>query len=420
MARIKPSAKIDQVRGKVGDLIFAGVRGASVVKRHIQGADRKSDSQLLVRSAFTLVKNSWLSLSAEIINSWTRFAGDLRGTGYNLFLAANLAQERTDDWRILTPLNYKVKPLGSVESEAGPAEGDVTISWEAGSANPAHQVWAFVREVGTAAVVHEAGWTADVSAGEVVVDGLTEGKEYRIYLSVYDATQAAGDRFSESRECLGEAEGVPTVWFSDGFEDGFNPWTGVQITGEENDIAVSSIRAKVGTHSAMVLVNEAEVADKAYCYKGPFGSVGAGNHLWASAWLWFSTGFNCEAGFNFIQMHENTGAYKGFIVQMLDNEVLKINDGINSASYDQESPIAVPTNRWVPLELHIWVDNSDGIVELWQDKVMVIQQTGIDTLPATNYARFAIGLLYLWGGIWSGPDTFYIDEVCIQNQQKIR
>lgn len=210
-----------------------------------------------------------------------------------------------------------------------------------------------------------------------------------------------------------------TEHFKDGFEDDFNPWTGIQVVGEDNDIIVSGARAKVGANSALVHIEEAVVADKAKCYVEDDFSLGDGSDIWISAWLFFPTGFDCEQNFNLISLRSGSVDWKGFVVQMDSSEQLQIRDEINGAFRYQASPIAVPFNDWVGIEKRIYVHNSEGIVELWQDGNRIIEVTGIDTLPGANYADLDIGLTYLWGGSWTGPDDFWVDEVYVQDEQKI-
>lgn len=419
MARILKSAKVDEIKGKVGNLVFAGVRGATAVKRHVQGPDRKSDSQMSVRSAFTIVKNSWLTLEAGVVDSWKRFAKGLSGTGYNFFLAANLAQERADDWRILTPLNYRVRSLVLVTMEPGPGEGEATISWVAGTAKPSDKVWAFVREVGTSEVLHEATWTADVSAGVVVVDGLTVGKKYRFYVAVYDAGQDEGDRFSASVECLGEV-GVPAeIYFEAHHEDGdFREYNATEVVGALHAILVSTGWAKEGTYSVRVEFEDGEVGDKARARKFNALDQGSGATIFGSAWWFFPTGFGGEAYWDLMKIRQAGSPYTGMMVRMNDSNQLYIRDDVNGASYHQDSPIVIPTNQQCGVELEIGVHDSAGYVRLWQDGIVIVSQAGIDTLPSANYEMLEIGVSAIYTD-WPGPDYFWFDEIYVQDQRKI-
>lgn len=419
MARILKGATVDGLRGKVGSVIFAGVRGGTAAKRHIRGPDPKSDAQVSVRAAFTLVKDSWLSVAAGIRNSWVRFGDDLRGTGYNFFLSANIGQERTDDWRALTPINYKVAGVESVEMESGPEEGEATIRWEAGSANPAHQGWAFVREVETSAVIHKAWWVADVSAGMVVVDGLTVGKEYRFYISVYDSALGEGWKFSESLECLGEAEEgpAPTIWFEAYHEtEDLSEYDGSEINGS-GKIAVTSGRAKDGVWSVRAELGDPGPGDYARVWK--YGlNIAVGNKIYTSGWWWFPSSFNLRNPLYLYKLEQAGSPYKGIKTILNGDEELFIYDDINGASYVQGSPISVPREEWVGIETKIYAHESEGILELWQGAARIIQVTGIDTMPSANYTKLLFGAYYNAGDQDYDIDLGF-DVVCVQNQRKI-
>ena len=211
-----------------------------------------------------------------------------------------------------------------------------------------------------------------------------------------------------------------TVHFSDGFESNdFSAWTGVLVVGASNSLATDATHPYLGTYGAKVHIENAVVGDKARCYVENDFSLGAGALIYISGRLFFPTGFDCEQSFNLMTLGEGAGDYKAFHIQMLDNMVLRLEDTINAATYTQPSPVAVPIGQHCGIEMCLYVDNSSGYVQLWQDGIKVIEQTGIDTQPATPWKDLQIGLQYLWGGSWAGPDDFYFDEVYVQDSQKI-
>lgn len=209
-----------------------------------------------------------------------------------------------------------------------------------------------------------------------------------------------------------------TVHFSDGFESNdFSAWTATEVTGADNSLAISSTRAKAGTYSAKAHLENAILGDKTRCYK--FGlNIGSGNHIWASAWWWFPTGFDAEAALYLMKLQQSGSPYAGVMVLMNSSEQLYVRNSVDEATFTQDSPIAVPLNKWVPIELHIYAHDSSGIIELWQDRARIIEVTGIDTIPSSNYDYCFYGIYYVTG-THNGPSDLWFDEVYIQDGQKI-
>jgi len=211
-----------------------------------------------------------------------------------------------------------------------------------------------------------------------------------------------------------------TVHFSDGFETGdFSAWTDTLVNGNDNSIATSSAQAKAGTYSAKVHLENAVAGDYALARKINFASIGNGSHIWASAWWFFPTGFDAQTTIRLFFVQEDGSPWAAICVQLNSSEQLYINDLLNMDQYYQDSPISVPTNQWVGIELHIYVHNTQGYMELWQDGVKIIEKTGIDTLPTNNYAHIRFGAVYVYGDQDTGGTDFYFDEVYIQDEQKI-
>lgn len=78
--------------------------------------------------------------------------------------------------------------------------------------------------------------------------------------------------------------------------------------------------------------------------------------------------------------------------------------------------IAFPTGRWVHIETHIHLSDENGLVELWQDGVKIVDETG-QTLPLKNTVldRFEIGISAIAAGA-KYEKTLYVDDVVISDK----
>lgn len=211
-----------------------------------------------------------------------------------------------------------------------------------------------------------------------------------------------------------------TVHFSDGFESNdFSAWTSSSTLGGDMSIATSSVRAFAGSYSAKVHIENAAAGDYARLLKEDAMDKGSGSHIWISGRFFFPTGFEAEAKLRLILIQEWGGFWKSVCVAAMNtNRELLIWDHFNDAEYTQDTPIQVPINQWVGIETHIYVHNTEGYYELWQDGVKIIEQTGIDTLSTNNWKRAWYGCCSV-DASWTGPDEFWFDECYVQDEQKI-
>ncbi|KPJ57896.1 MAG: hypothetical protein AMS15_09470 [Planctomycetes bacterium DG_23] len=202
------------------------------------------------------------------------------------------------------------------------------------------------------------------------------------------------------------------------FETGdFSEWDGTEASGTGNSIAVSSVRAKAGTYSAKVHI---ESSGKARCYDYNIMDLGAGSNIWASGWFFFPTGFDVDSGIHWAILYpQQTGSpYQSIRVHINDAEELRVYNALNAAWHDQASPIAVPLNEWVGIELYIYAHDTNGQIELWQNGGRIIEVSGIDTMPSTNWSNLYAGCGYM-GGTPSSTYEFWFDEIYLQDEQKI-
>ena len=75
-----------------------------------------------------------------------------------------------------------------------------------------------------------------------------------------------------------------------------------------------------------------------------------------------------------------------------------------------------PKDRWVEVKIHLLLsDGEDGRMQVWQDGVKVLDETG-KTLPRprTVYDRMQVGLTANNGR--TQPQTLFVDDVVLSNR----
>lgn len=208
------------------------------------------------------------------------------------------------------------------------------------------------------------------------------------------------------------------IWFADGLEDGFNPWTATEVNNVGGgDISTSSGPAYAGTYAAIVNLIDPVLNDYARAYKLGL-NIAVGSYIFSSAqWYFPSATFNLTDWLYIMKLQESPSPYGGIIVAVNASKQLYIYDTVNSASYTQASPISLPLDQYVGIELEIYAHQSAGYIKLRQDGDVIIEQTGIDTQPTGNYDR-------IFCGAYMSADQvndliYYFDKVSVQDGQSL-
>jgi len=103
--------------------------------------------------------------------------------------------------------------------------------------------------------------------------------------------------------------------------------------------------------------------------------------------IWFEADYYIESGVPFgIVDFENSYFYQhpGPRVVIRDNKLEFENKFGTKINIDNNSGVTVSQNQWFTLKVHLKYSNeNDGIIELWQDGIEIISETGIN-LPTSN------------------------------------
>ena len=179
-----------------------------------------------------------------------------------------------------------------------------------------------------------------------------------------------------------------TVFLSDGFENGFTPWTGQNknyIT-----IAVDTNVAHSGTHSARVTGTIGASESYAYTYYTLSVSQSA---VYVRCYVYYT--ILPPGGF------VNNMTVSGFVDTSLNwvtqatvdptNNVWGIdNTPLGTTIWESSSTMTIQTGVWYCVELYTLVGSTTGAMTLWVNDVQKISQTNINT-GTNNISWITIG-----------------------------
>ena len=148
-------------------------------------ANPKSVLQLEIRDAMALTVASWQSLNATQEDYWIPPGAEKAISPYNAFVQQNVSQERTDDWRILTPANPDVEPVITFAAATG-ISGAIDLTWVEGDATPGDTIYFWFRERETSPVLATTPASALVSAELLTITGMEVATDFMIYGYVVD------------------------------------------------------------------------------------------------------------------------------------------------------------------------------------------------------------------------------------------
>lgn len=99
MAKVKFSALVSEMRGKLNGSVFSRNRGGSYLRNKVTPLNPQTLAQTLVRSSFTAISQSWKALTQAQRDAWNSAVNNFIGTdifgdqktpsGFNLFMKLN-------------------------------------------------------------------------------------------------------------------------------------------------------------------------------------------------------------------------------------------------------------------------------------------------------------------------------------------
>jgi hypothetical protein len=111
------------------------------------------------------------------------------------------------------------------------------------------------------------------------------------------------------------------------------------------------------------------------------------NYFEKASEVWFQASFYIEIGVPFSLIDFENSYFDespGPRVIIRDNKIEFENKFGAKLNYDNTSGVVINQNEWFTLKVHLKFSNeTDGIIELWQDGIQIISATGIN-LPTSN------------------------------------
>lgn len=226
----------------------------------------------------------------------------------------------------------------------------------------------------------------------------------------------------------------PPFVFRDGFEgaaktedllNGNNQrWQGMESQGGAGPTASSVTLSSERSHSGTTALK---------CFAGPFDGKKAseadiereglrfvkGDDVWFSGWYWLEG--NTEGSTVFLWDLESTAMRNtpGRRLYLQNGEMIASDLGkwwtMKKFRAVHGAP-KFPKDRWVEVKIHLHLsDGEDGRMQVWQDGVKVLDETG-KTLPRsrTVYDRMQVGLTANNGR--KQPQTLFVDDVVLSNR----
>ena len=205
------------------------------------------------------------------------------------------------------------------------------------------------------------------------------------------------------------------VLFSDGFESGLSMWDGTHYY-DGGIISTDTLHPHTGNY-AMSVMNITSSTSGAWCYKAlaPITeaymrtyvmfnntpTVGSGFQNWGGSSLSDASkyGYMAFAGL----MRNSSGVYWG--VQM------GVNVSGGSIFFYEQTPSNATANKWYSVEIYDKVDSTNGVLTLWVDGFVKVNQTKLNTAQIDNYIRCADVIGVGYGQ--SSPVSMYADDVVV-------
>jgi len=191
--------------------------------------------------------------------------------------------------------------------------------------------------------------------------------------------------------------------FCDGFEgdDGFAAWT---LAASTIDGTVTRVTDVVYRGEAALRARTAAPSSRARLATAiPAATDG---ELWARVYVYVPAASDVTH-LDLLAVRENVDPYDGVVTAMRDRTFL----------YVHEIPMGYGTgplpsrDTWTCFEMQVVVSDTAGEIRLFLDGAMVVEQTGIDTLPPSGHGRFEVGLMFT--SSTQPATTLYFDEAAV-------
>lgn len=93
MALVTFSPLVNNIRGRVGDIVYSVWRGIPYIRRHVPHNTSNTPAQASQRQSFAQAVHAWQTLDSKQQRCWSQAAMHLNMSGYNLFISRYLIEK---------------------------------------------------------------------------------------------------------------------------------------------------------------------------------------------------------------------------------------------------------------------------------------------------------------------------------------
>lgn len=217
MAKIKYSALVSEVSGKLNGSVLTKNRYGAYIRNKVTPVNRQTSAQLGVRSTFTTVAQAWRGLTQAQLAQWgagaknfirTNVFGDIRNlSGFNLYMRLNKNLLNTGGAMIdVCPLPAPVESITATVLAAANGANTVTLTFaDAIAAGTVVEVFATpALSAGKEFISSEYRKIATLTDADVSPKVLSAQ-----YIAVFGNVGEVGTKISVKTKSYGAANGIP-------------------------------------------------------------------------------------------------------------------------------------------------------------------------------------------------------------------
>jgi hypothetical protein len=205
MAQVQYSPLIDDIRSRLGNVVFSKWKKTSVIRKYSPHSRGNTEGQMAVREVFSNTVTLWRGVPELGRASWERAVKGQNMTGYNLFVGTNARQLSAGATPELTR-EFGLPALVSFTAAPGqPGEISCSVGYPTDGAGRhlvlAVQPWESNKPSGEITLI-EAGVEA---TSPQVIPGLVNGATYCVFAFLADGGLAVAKKISASRTVICKA-----------------------------------------------------------------------------------------------------------------------------------------------------------------------------------------------------------------------
>lgn len=204
----------------------------------------------------------------------------------------------------------------------------------------------------------------------------------------------------------------PGALFCDSFEDPMlMRWSDGYTLTTNTTLARSMVRAHTGTWSLLAEITQKGAGTQARKAMKVYAKQTSGD-AWLRFWSYVPTSSAITVHLSVGVLSELPMPYDGFELRLLPDHI-----DINSTAGVFQNAMQFPRDRWVCVELHVKIDATDGVYEVYFDGATTptISSGKANTLPQDGFTAGEVGIHYADPN--QGPAQVWVDDVVMSKSR---